>query len=55
MVIPVMVIGFAVPMFLLANAAIAAEWLRVTMSSLSTPESAAEPLLSSAVAESLAS
>ena len=54
MVMPVMVIGFAVPMFLLANVAAAAVWLRVTVSFVSTPESAAVFLLRSAVAESLA-
>ena len=49
---PVMVIGLLVPMFLFAKVAVAALWVRVTTSLVSTPTRAAEVLTSSEVATS---
>ena len=45
-----MVIGLAVPMFLLSNVAVAVVWFRVTTSSVATPARAAVVLLRSRVA-----
>ena len=50
MVTPVMVIGLLVPMFLFAKVAVAALWLSVTMSPVSTPDSADEVFTRSDVA-----
>ena len=55
MVMPAMVMAFASATFLLAKLAVAAEWLSVTLSPDSTPESAAEVLTRSAVADVVAS
>ena len=51
---PAIVTTLLVPTFLLANVAVAPAVESVTLSPLITPESAAEPLLRSAVAESVA-
>ena len=54
MVRPATLMVLLVPTFLLANVAVAPAVESVTLSPLMTPESAAEPLLRSAVAESVA-
>ena len=53
MVRPTTVIVLLVPTFLLANVAVAPAVESVTLSPLMTPASEAEPLLRSAVAESV--
>ena len=55
MVMPAMVMFLLLPMFLLANVAVADAVERVTVSPLSTPESAAVFLMRSVVADVLAS
>ena len=45
-----MVIGLAVPMFLVSNVAVAEVWSRVTTSFVATPARAAEPLTRRVVA-----
>ena len=55
MVMPVMVIGLLVPMFLFAKLAVAALWARVTVSFVSTPTRAAEVFTSRSVAETVES
>ena len=50
MVMPAMVMVLLVPMFLSANVAVALLWFKLTLSPDSTPESAAEVLMRSAVA-----
>ena len=55
MVSPAMVTCLPTPTFLLAKLAVANEVDSVTVSPLMTPESAAEPLLSNAVADVVAS
>ena len=55
MVMPVMVICLLVPMFLFAKVAVAELWLSVTVSPVSTPDSAAEVFTRSDVATADAS
>ena len=52
---PEMVIGLLVPMFLFAKLAVAALWFSVTVSPVSTPDSAADVFTSSEVATADAS
>ena len=52
---PVMVIGLLVPMFLFANVAVAALWVRVTVSFVSTPTRAAEVFTRRSVAATVES
>ena len=55
MVMPMIVIGLLVPIVLFANVAVAALWVRVTVSFVSTPTRAAEVFTNRSVAETVES